>query len=52
MVSSTLFHWTTALDEAADSAYEEALYTNSAAHMSAGKVRDRNIDVSFKFSFS
>src|SRR5260221_7720536 len=52
MPSSTLFHWTTAsVDPAPESAFEEALYTNSAAHMSANKARDRSIEFSFDCVF-
>src|SRR5258708_31618488 len=52
MPSSTLFHWTTAsVDPAAESAFEEALYTNSAAHMSASEARDRSIEFSFDCVF-
>src|SRR5258708_19840035 len=52
MPSSTLFHWTTAsVDPAAESAFEEALYTNSPAHMSANEARDRSIEFSFDCVF-
>src|ERR1700730_8299380 len=50
--SSVWFHCTTAsVDPTAESAYEAALYTKSAAHMSASEALALSIDISFDCVF-
>jgi hypothetical protein len=47
--SSAWFHCitTVSVDPVAESAYEEALYTKSAAHMSASDARSLSMEISF-----